>query len=257
MEIELARLALAQAQSVKREAEAAIKLLKALPHPEDVAAAQAAVERAEKTLALAKERRAQALLKAPMDGTVLGRYFEPGSAPGPYAPVVSMGDLAHLRVRAEVPVKWAPDLKPGQTAVLSSLVLPNASLKGKIVRVMGVVGPKTLFSRDPSEAQGGEVAVITIALDPPEALNRAAWDALRPGMRLEVEIAFETRENVLLVPKSFIVHERGQPLVYKAASANGPTQEVRVELGFSDGVNVEIKNGLGEGDTIVKPRFKR
>ena len=71
------------------------------------------------------------------------------------------------------------------------------------------------------------------------------------GMNASVVVHRGSR-SALLIP-SAAVHDRGsRSYVYTALDnkTGKPTGEVQVETGISDGENVEILNGLAEGQTV-------
>ncbi|GMV80650.1 MAG: hypothetical protein AMXMBFR7_18340 [Planctomycetota bacterium] len=256
-EIELARLELAQAEATHREAQAAQALALAGPRAEDLAVLQTGVARAQAALEKAKAQRALTVLRAPFDGAVTGRFLEPGSAPPPHAAVLELADTSHLQVRAELDALWSAELGVGQSVELSGNVLPGGKIGGKIIRFIDEVGPKTLFSKDPTEPLGGEVVIAVVALDPPQSDDeKASHKALRPGLRLDAKIDFEKRENVLAIPRNYVTVEEGKYVVYKYESDGAQSRKAKQEvaLGFRDGLHVEVLTGLVEGDRIVKPQ---
>jgi HlyD family secretion protein len=254
LEIALARNAQAQAEVRLQAAKGALELARAGPREAEKAAARAAVLRAEKTLEELCVQREQARLRAPFAGTVVERLHEPGVALPACAPVLILADLARLRVRAELDAVWSGQLRAGQKATL----LGNM-LSGAVQRVLEMAGPKTLFSQDPRETKGGEVVSLIVNLDAPQSEAAAASAAaLRPGLRLDVKVDFEGRENVLSIPRAFVVYENGKYYVLKAESRAGErvgaTKRVEVEIGWRDELNCEILSGLSEGDVLVKPK---
>jgi membrane fusion protein (multidrug efflux system) len=95
---------------------------------------------------------------------------------------------------------------------------------------------------------------------------------LRPGMFARVTAVFAVKANALVVPEEAIVPQAGKQFVIKAvapsdlpapaasATASAPvlppdtklvSQRVEVKLGLRRGGQVEITQGLAEGDTIV------
>ncbi len=95
---------------------------------------------------------------------------------------------------------------------------------------------------------------------------------LRPGMFARVTAVFAVKPNALVVPEEAIVPQGGKQFVIKAvepsalpiATASGAasapalppetklvSQRVEVKLGIRRGGQVEITDGLSEGDTIV------
>jgi hypothetical protein len=95
---------------------------------------------------------------------------------------------------------------------------------------------------------------------------------LRPGMFARVTAVFAVKPNALVVPEEAIVPQAGKQFVIKAiapdalpapaasAAASAPvlppdtklvSQRVEVKLGIRRGGQVEITEGLNEGDAIV------
>lgn len=69
------------------------------------------------------------------------------------------------------------------------------------------------------------------------------------GMAADVTFAVETREAVLYVPKNALVKQDDNVYVYQKNSL-GQMELVPVKTGFSNGVSVEITEGLSEGETV-------
>jgi multidrug efflux pump subunit AcrA (membrane-fusion protein) len=91
---------------------------------------------------------------------------------------------------------------------------------------------------------------------------------LRPGMFARVTAVFAVKPNALVVPEEAIVPQGGKQFVIKAVApselpvpaASAPvlppdtklvSQRVEVKLGIRRGGQVEITDGLTEGDTVV------
>ena len=78
-----------------------------------------------------------------------------------------------------------------------------------------------------------------------------------PGMRASSTILTQISEEAMLVPVSSVRQainlagwNDGEFFVAVPAD-NGTTERVSVEIGSSDGVNVEILSGLQVGDTVL------
>ena len=264
---EVARQELAQAKAREKEAGAALAGIRAKKSNAERDMLQAAVDNASESLNLAAYELKQTKLNAPYAATIISRHVEPGSAVHAGQAVFTMLDLSldHLYIRIELDSSWASDLKVTESmdpskelkAYFSAPFLKDGELVGVIKRVMGTASQKTLFTKDPTETKGGEVIVAVAILKPPSPNNKQFYDALKPGLRVNCRVDFDSHENVLVVPKSFLRVEDGEPVVYKAESRNGSKAggrtRVPVQVGFSDGLNVEILAGLQEGDVLVKP----
>ena len=64
----------------------------------------------------------------------------------------------------------------------------------------------------------------------------------------------EKATNVLTVPESALEFVKEESYVYKKGQ-DGTYTMTKVQTGLSDGVNIEIKEGLSEGDTVRGPRI--
>ena len=84
-------------------------------------------------------------------------------------------------------------------------------------------------------------------------VNKLVAD-LRPGMSVEAEIVIASAENVLVVPIASIVESGRQQLVTRV-NADGVEEVVEIETGLSDGLFVEVRSGLSEGDLIVSNNY--
>ena len=73
-----------------------------------------------------------------------------------------------------------------------------------------------------------------------------------PGMNASVTIVLDQAQNVLIVPESAIQTE-GRDSVVEVQKDDGSTEKVVVQTGLSDGSNIEITQGLEEGQTVIIP----
>ncbi len=119
---------------------------------------------------------------------------------------------------------------------------------GSAVNVSFTAYPDRIFTALVSEigdaaSSGGEVTYeVTVSL-------KGDVSGLYQSMTGELTfITKETRE-VLYVPNRAIIRKSSKS--YVKIKEDGNVKTVEVVTGFSDGVNVEIKKGLSEGDTVL------
>lgn len=86
---------------------------------------------------------------------------------------------------------------------------------------------------------------------------------VRAGYSANASIMIENRENVLTVPESVIEFDGGKTYVYLLTSPEDAEEQTfdrrEVTIGLSDGINIEITEGVVEGDQIrgmVIPKSK-
>ena len=77
---------------------------------------------------------------------------------------------------------------------------------------------------------------------------------IRSGYSANAQIELEKIQDVLSVPESAIEFIKDEPYVY-VKNEDSTYSQTKVTTGLSDGVNIEIRNGLTEGDVVRGPRM--
>jgi HlyD family secretion protein len=220
------------------------KLIMAPPRAEDVAAARAELDLARAQLAQARDNYDNTFVKSPVDGVVVKRYMNPGesiSYESLYQPIVSVSDTTHLMVRTEIDETDISKIKLGQRASIRCDAFPGQTFYGHVVRISGGLGPKKIQTDNPTEKIDTDVLESFVEVDP--------GSPLRVGLRVDVYVELERRENVLVIPLHAVEYQQGIATV-RVKLPSG-VQSRTVQLGAQDGVNIEVAQGLGEGDTLV------
>lgn len=93
-----------------------------------------------------------AVLTAPLGGTILQRYCEPGEYATPGRPLFKVGDISHLKLRAYVDAARVTHLRIGQSATVYADMGTDGrkAYKGKITWIsqQAEFTPKTIQTRD-------------------------------------------------------------------------------------------------------------
>jgi len=121
-----------QARAALRQAEAAYALIKAGPRSETILQARAKVDVAGETLRQARQQLAYTQLFAPFEGAVLSKAAEPGEYLNVGSPVVTIGDLARVRLRAYVNETNLGRIKLGREIEVLTDTYPGKVYKGRI-----------------------------------------------------------------------------------------------------------------------------
>jgi HlyD family secretion protein len=124
-QIEQAKAALAQTQQQ-------YDMIKVGPRKEDIDAGRARAAQAEATYRLAEVTLGYATLRAPMSGVVLSKNIEPGEYVMPGTPIVTMGDLKNVWLRAYVNETDLGRVKLGQSARLTTDTYPGRLYQGRV-----------------------------------------------------------------------------------------------------------------------------
>ena len=157
-----------------------------------------------------------------------GEYVEPGDA------MAVLAQNKKLTLQADVPQSFYPQLRHISTA--------HFSIDKGPARAISDVGGK-LLSYGKSVSRAEPFIPVRFEID-----NRG--DVL-PGAFLEMFISIEESVGeVLSVPNSALLESYGQYLVF--VQVGGEKFERReVEIGVTNGVRTEIRQGLAEGERIV------
>jgi HlyD family secretion protein len=197
----------------------------------EVAAAREALEQAQKDLA-------EATITAPFDGIVGAVYVDEGDIipPPTMAPTVAIYFITptSLELVAEVDEIDIPDVDVGQSAVIEVDAIADELFEGTVTSISPV----------PKIDVGLVLYEVTVSLTVPADVG------VKVGMSATADILIDNSENTLLVPERAIgFDDQGNPVVW--VSVDGQFEERAVVIGISDGLQVEILEGLTEGEMVA------
>jgi RND family efflux transporter MFP subunit len=168
---------------------------------------------------------------APVDGFVGKRNVDPGAMVSSNTAIVSVVDIARLRLVANVIEKDLRMVNTGDPAEVEVDAYPGDKFRGRLARVAPVLDPAT------------RTAAMEIEVGNPDY-------RLKPGMYARVTLTVEDRKGTLVAPKNAIVDLQNQRGVW-VPNEDNRARFLAVELGIEDADRIEIKSGLKEGDRIV------
>jgi multidrug resistance efflux pump len=208
---------------------------------QDIVLMQMQVESDEISLSIAQQRLKDTKVYAPIDGVVskrdvqIGQIISSGiSNVGGGTTVMVLSDLSRIFVLAAVDESDIGKVKNGQPVRITVDAFPMKKFWGKVVRIAtkGVVVSNVVTFEVKIEVMGEDRVL------------------LKPEMTANVEIIAEQKESVLLVPSDSVLRKNGKQIV-TVMKPDGSKEEKAVQVGISDGVKVEILNGLEEGETVI------
>lgn len=235
------RLRLQQAEAATANLRARFQRLEAmmaeeLATAEEFEAARSDLASAEADEGLARLNLGYTTVRAPFTGRVTRRLVDVGQNMASGTPLVVMADFKPLLARIHVPSREFKELRRDQKV---NLVLDSDGelLEGVITLVSPVIDPES----------GTIKLTVEIPEYPPDT---------RPGDFAQVRIVTELRPEALLVPRTALVTDKGESVVYLAVEGEGaagaPVAERRtVTVGFTDDEHAEITAGLREGESVV------
>ncbi len=240
----LQRAELSQAQAQLSIARANLKRNEELLAQNFVAArvvdeSRAALQVAEAQVDLAQARLQRMRITAPFDGTLglrsinLGQYVKDGDE------LVNLEDTSKLTVDFRLPERYQNRLAPGQGVQVQLDALPGKRYDARVIAIDPLL-----------DANGRSISVRA-------EMPTAPGDGLRPGMFARVLIVFSVDDRALVVPEEALVPQGGRQFVYvldeqgQGDARKRVSRRVEVELGVRRGAEVQITQGLKEGDTVV------
>ncbi len=115
-----------------REARERLSLLKSGPRKETIDQARARLRSAEEILALAETRLGYATLVSPVNGLVLSKNIEPGEQVAAGTPIITVGMLDEVWVRAYISETDLGRVMVGQKATVTTDSYPDKKYPGRI-----------------------------------------------------------------------------------------------------------------------------
>lgn len=123
---------IAQARAALKEARERLALVREGPRKETIEAARARLEQAKAALAAAQTRLEYTLVVSPLTGVVLSKNVEPGEYVAPGTPVVTVGDLEHIWLRAYIDEPDLGRVRLGQKVRVRTDTYPGKIYEGTI-----------------------------------------------------------------------------------------------------------------------------
>jgi HlyD family secretion protein len=181
------------------------------------------------------------IVRAPVAGHVIDLIATPGERVMPIgsfqAPtqMATIADMNRFEFRGTVDEIDVGKLESGMLAQISIGALPDVRIEGRVADVglkAKTVANATMFD-------------VWIDFTPPEDV------VIRAGYSATAEILIDRRENVLVLPERVIDFRDGLAMV-RTVAKDGAIREQRIEVGVSDGLTIEVRSGLAEGERVLE-----
>ncbi len=133
--------------------------------------AEAAVAAAKANLDEARAVLAKCTVRAPLAGTVVHKFLHAGElASETSIPILTIADVSHLRVRAEVDEADIGSICTGERAYVTAPAYGDRRFTGHVIRTATALGRKRVITGDPAERVDTKVLETLIELDPGASL---------------------------------------------------------------------------------------
>ena len=121
-----------QAREAVRQAKARLDLVRKGPRKETVDRARAQLQQAKAALGMAETRLSYATLYSPLSGIALSENVEPGEYVAPGTPIVTVGDLKNVWLRAYINETDLGRVRIGQPVKVTTDTYPGKAYQGTI-----------------------------------------------------------------------------------------------------------------------------
>ena len=197
----------------------------------NIATAQADVRSSVAKLQQLQTQLGQTVVRAPVSGIVAEKIVNLGDVTNGTQKLFTLIGNGALELQAQVPATQLPQVRTGASAKITSDTDSRVSLSGTVREIAPIVNAQ---SRN-----------ALVRIDVP------ATTLLRPGMFARAAIATTTATGVTVPTKAVLPQSDGSSIVF-LLSGEDKVQARKVEVGeVVNGGNVEIKNGLKQGDRII------
>jgi HlyD family secretion protein len=184
----------------------------------------------------------ESIIRAPVAGTVLELLVNEGD---PVVPLTSyqagtalttIADMSSLVFKGTVDEIDVGKLREGMPARIKVGALPEAAVTGTVYKI----APKS------KTQEGATLFDVEIELGPSTGVT------LRAGYSANADIVVREKKDVLLLPERLVTFKEGKATVEVPGAGDAEPQKKEIKVGLSDGINVEVAEGLQQKDMVVE-----
>jgi len=184
----------------------------------------------------------ESIIRAPVMGTVLELLVNEGD---PVVPLTSyqagtalttIADMSSLIFKGTVDEIDVGKLKEGMPARIKVGALPEVPVGGRLSKI----APKS------KTAEGATLFDVEVELD------ASAGAVLRAGYSANADVVVREKKDVLLLPERLVTLKEGKATVEVPGVAGEEPKKKDIKVGLSDGINVEVVEGLQARDLVVE-----
>lgn len=172
-----------------------------------------------------------ATIQAPFDGVVTERWVDPGDLiQSATTKLLHYMKLDPVRIRIHIPESDVPSVRPESRAKITFDELPGKTFEAQVSRLFWALNRNT------------KTMAVEIDL-------KNSDRALRPGMFARVEVGLDERPGALVLPAGALITEKKKSFVFVVRDE--VVKKVAIRVGFDDGIEFQVAEGLSEQDEIV------
>jgi len=208
-----------------------------------IAKAEAQLQQQQAIVARAEEDLHNATIVSPIDGVVLSRDIEVGSAVssiltqgGAATLIMTLGDLGEVYVKGKVDETDVGKIYLGETARITVESYKNEKFWGKVTKI------------SPLGTEKDNVTTFEVRVSISNESRK-----LRALMTANAEIILEEHKNVLTIPEGAILYAKDKTTeveIPDPAKEKGK-KKLKIKTGISNGSRTEVAGGLTLGQQVI------
>jgi HlyD family secretion protein len=188
----------------------------------------------------------ESLIKAPIAGFILEKMVDIGD---PVVPLTSfqagtalmtMASMENLIFKGNVDEIDVGKLNEGMPVEIKVGALPDADVRGTL----------SLISLKAQRQDNATVFPVEIAIEDNPTVT------LRAGYSANADIIITRKTDILVLPERVVTFKNGETFV-ETSDGSGGRKQVQIKTGLSDAINIEVKEGLAEGDIVLEKPTQR
>jgi membrane fusion protein (multidrug efflux system) len=173
---------------------------------------------------------------APIDGVIVDLpYYTQSTQIETGSTIVKIMDYQVMYMEIQLPEKYISVIKPGQIVKLTNYTIPEDTIIGNITQLSPAINADTRTFKG------------NISINNPDYL-------LRPGMFVKADIVTDSKDSVIVIPKSIILSRQKGKTVFIVD--RGVAAERIIETGLENITDVEITRGLTKNERVVTSGFE-
>jgi len=192
-------------------------------------------------LETAKQKYESSCFIAPISGIVTLVANKIGESLSPGTPFIAIVDPMSAYGEVQIDESDIGEIRQGQEVEISADAYPNRKFFGKLSNIVQEAELKKVGGRVKIDEED-KIFRATVNIDD------SSYD-LKIGMTISADIILEKRPGLLTVPREAVMSKDGSQEVF--VIKNNQAKQRFVELGIKDPSNIEVKNGLKDGETVA------
>lgn len=184
----------------------------------------------------------ESIIRSPVDGFILEEMVDTGEPVVPLTsyqegtPLMTLAGMDHLLFKGTVDEIDVGKIAEGMPVEIKIGALPADTVHGEVSRI----------SLKAVEDDNATVFPVEITI------TDTGGATLRAGYSANADIIIKRMEEIITIPERVVSMREGDAFIDVPGDEPGSRIEKEIELGLSDAITVEVREGLEEGDKVLE-----